>query len=279
MRHWLGAGLALACFAGVAEAQAPEGLGRATTGITYYNRPGATLEDHQAALDRCVPAVRAMSDPNMMLFSSGAASNPAYNTMYSPGATAGAAVVLMIVDAARVSAAMERAENTHYQNCMIAQGWRVVRLENTAGRRMSRMRQAELADHLAPLIGATAPEGVIERQFSNDLTRAGSVTPVPTGGGRFISLSRLALPSSSEAAERRREARRMPSQRTREEAEAVRAECRRQRAQEEEQARRRRGNTGRHRRQCAHRRRTADRRWRRRRCGEAQLARRPQRGD
>lgn len=215
--------LAIACFTGFGEARA-EDISQAVTGITYFNRPGATPEDHLAALDRCATAVEAMGDPNIFLFSGGAT----YNAQYSPAANAGGAMVLVLIDAARVSAATERAENTHYQNCMIAQGWRVIRLENNTGRRMARMRPTELAAQLAPMIGAAEPEGELGRQFNNDLASAGSLTPVPTRDGRFISLSRLSLPSDSEAAERRREARRMPSAYTREEAEAARAERRRQ---------------------------------------------------
>ena len=215
--------LAVACLAGGADASAHD-LGQAVTGITYYNRPGATLDEHQVALDRCMVAVRAMGDPNIMVLSAGAT----YNTMYSPAANAGAALIIMMVDAARISAAVERAENTHLQNCMVAQGWRVVRLENTAGRRMVRMRQPELAAQLAPMIAATEPEGEVARAFANELTTPASVTPVPTGDGRFISLSRLALPAESAAAERRRQARRMPSEQTREEAEAARAARRQQ---------------------------------------------------
>lgn len=225
MRKMRGALLAVGCLLATAEANAHE-LGRAITGITYFNRPGATLDEHQTALDRCKVAVDAMADPNIMLFTAGAT----YNSTYSPGANAGAALVLLMVDSARLSAAVERAENTHFQNCMVSQGWRVVRLENTAGRRMARMRQPELAAQLAPMITATEPEGEVVRAFANDLTTPSSLTPVPTGDGRFISLSRLALPAESAAAERRREARRMPSQQTREEAEAARA-ARRQQAE------------------------------------------------
>lgn len=213
----------VACLLVTAEASAHD-LGRTVDGITYFNRPGATLDEHQAALDRCKVAVDAMGDPNIMLFTAGAT----YNSGYSPAANAGAAIVLMMVDSARLSAALERAENTHFQNCMVSQGWRVVRLENTVGRRMARMRQPELAAQLAPMIAAAEPEGEVARAFANDLTTPSSLTPVPTGDGRFISLSRLALPAESPAAERRREARRMPSQQTREEAEAARAARRRQ---------------------------------------------------
>ncbi len=237
MRHWMNAAFALTCFAGFAEARTAEGLGEATTGITYFNRPGATLEEHQAALDRCAPAVRAMSDPNILLFSG--APQSTYDTtamQYGAGPTAGAVLILAMVDAARLHAAEERAEHTHYQNCMVAQGWRVVRLENTAGRRMSRMRPSELAEQLAPMIAAAEPEGVIEREFTNDLAYAGSVTPVPTRDGRFISLSRLVLPSESEAAVRRREPRRSASARTREENAAAQEEYRRQREEERRSA-------------------------------------------
>jgi hypothetical protein len=225
--------IALACFGALSDARADEGLAHAVTGITYFNRPGATLEEHQAALERCAPAVRTMNEPNMLLLSGGAN----YNAAYSPAANVGAALILMAVDAARVSAAMQRAQNTHYQNCMVAQGWRVVRLEDATGRRLSRMGQAQLAEQLAPLIAAAEPQGVVARTFSNELAHTLAVTPLSTGGGRFISLSRLALPTGSAAALPRRTPHRMPSQRTREESEAVRAEQQRQREIEEERSR------------------------------------------
>jgi hypothetical protein len=167
-----------------------------------------------------------MSDPNIMSYTAGAT----YNSAYSPAANVGAVLVLGLIDSARISAATRRAENTHYQNCMVAQGWRVIHLDDRTGGRLSRLEQAELAEQLAPMIGAAEPEGVIERQFGNELTHVGSVSPIPTGGGSFISLSRLALPRTSEAAEELRGARRPQT-------DEARAERRRQRELAQEHTR------------------------------------------
>ena len=127
----------------------PADLGRAATGYTYYNRPGAALKDHNAELLDCV--VEAMRV------------RPTYP-----------AFALLNEDhRALAQAAVE--------NCMVVRGWRVVRLSADEGSELAKLPTVILSDHLSAWIGSEAPTGEIVRGWANEAangaTRRYEITP------------------------------------------------------------------------------------------------------
>lgn len=155
MRTALAVGLALGATAPAAGAQdRPErvNLTRPTDGHTYYNRPGATIADHDAAVRAC--AARA------------AGLNQMADNVIMPGLLAQGLAAAQ--DGSRFQANIE--------NCMVVGGWRVIRLPEGVGRRLFRMRREELSPQLATVVGVETPElGEVVRVFGNEAARGDTV--------------------------------------------------------------------------------------------------------
>jgi len=128
------------------------------------------------------------------------AQTPYYNPAYSPGVNAAGGIAGALIVASIAMEQQRHAQNravvANYENCMVARGWRVVRLTPAVGRRLEALSAARLEARLEPMIGAEQPEGEIVRTFSNDLAHPQS-TPVHPDDGRLIPLSLLALPPQS----------------------------------------------------------------------------------
>ena len=133
-----------------------------TTGYTFYNRPGASLEQHNADLVDCglrtgVPRPGQASGPSNM--------GLAFDLVWA-GPIAG-----MYAD--------------KVENCMVVRGWRVIRLDDADGSRLSKAPIGELMTALAPLVGADNPPGQVARSWSNlalnpDSYRISSRPPAPS---------------------------------------------------------------------------------------------------
>jgi hypothetical protein len=151
----LAAGLALGLAGPSAEAQQRReraNLTRPTEGFTYYNRPGATIADHDAAVRAC--AARAMGLNQMA------------DNVLMPGLAAQGLAAAQ--DGSRLQANIE--------NCMVVDGWRVVRLPDGIGQRLFRMKREELSPQLATVVGVKTPEiGQIVRVFDNEAARGDTV--------------------------------------------------------------------------------------------------------
>ncbi|ANP46203.1 hypothetical protein [Candidatus Viadribacter manganicus] len=156
------------------------------SGITYFNRAGATLADQQADLEACHSSVIAMQQPYQ-----------------SSGAGAAYGLVGALTEAAIASGqqqiAQRRALHPHYENCMVMRGWRVVRLSETRGAELDTLDQASLATQLAPLVGAETPEGEVARVFGNEIAQASSALYGYPTNTQARSLSIQALPPESSA--------------------------------------------------------------------------------
>jgi hypothetical protein len=127
------------------------GLARMTPGYTYFNRPGASMEDHArdvVACARLAGAVRSM------------AAIWAGDTLSSP------------VSFGPVGQGTERAlAMASLENCMVVRGWRVAKLPELEGRELAALAPADLLQKLSPWIGADAPHGEIVRRWDNDAAR------------------------------------------------------------------------------------------------------------
>lgn len=152
------------------ERNAPANLTRATSGFTYFNRPGADIAAHDAEVRMCVSRSRALPQ---------ATDNP-MNAGLVPGLIAGGQ------DDARLKANVE--------NCMVVGGWRVVRLGDREGRPLSRLARQALSEQLASWVGADEVHGEIARTFGNEATRGDTVWgTMPGGGGTILSLKAVDL--------------------------------------------------------------------------------------
>ncbi len=143
-----------ACLAAWPSAAAPVQIGQIATGYVYYNRPGASLVDHNADLAACIR-------------DTGAANVPRADPQ-SVGITApvGGLIFQMIWNGPIAGTVADEVEN-----CMIVRRWRAVRLPDEEGQGLAALSTPDLAARLTPWIGAGAPHGVIVRWFNNEADR------------------------------------------------------------------------------------------------------------
>ena len=143
-------GLALSLIAFDASAQsrpARELISEPVQGYAYYNRPGATLDEHNEAFRDCFMAtnVQMNGQPNPL------ATGLAFRMVWGG-----------VIQAIGASAA---------ENCMIAKGWRVFQLPENQGRAFSDLSPEAFKAAFAPLVGADTPPGNLARQWDNQTAR------------------------------------------------------------------------------------------------------------
>lgn len=133
-------------------------LGELAPGYTYYNRPGATVEDHNREVADCVQRTQTwyFGPPNADPLGQGPIGGMVLHMLWD-GPVAG-------LEAAQV------------ENCMIVRGWRVFDIGEARGRGLSAAPVSTLSATLAQEIGAPSPSGVLVRQWGNELLRPGSFT-------------------------------------------------------------------------------------------------------
>lgn len=139
--------LAVLSSAGSALAQEwyPRNLTQATAGPTYFNRPGATMAEHDADVLMC--ASRALGMPQ-------AADNVVMG---------GLAPMIMAqgVDLTRL--------NINVEHCMVVKGWRVVVMPRAEGRPLFERSPGAIHRRLSELVGLETPVGEIMRaNFANE---------------------------------------------------------------------------------------------------------------
>jgi hypothetical protein len=180
-------------FAGVATAQT--GVESAAEGYTYFNRPGATLQQHRHDIENCFDPVAAMTAFSARSQHSGAYIPNLDHLAQAYGAAPVIAGSFLVGSyyAEQQIRAYNRGVTTNYENCMVARGWRLVRMEASVGRRLGDMDRPRLVEALGSLIAAEQPDGEILRTFANDL--ALQPESVRAERGRAVSLSLLAMPS------------------------------------------------------------------------------------
>ena len=146
--------VAFACLAAWPAAAEPVQIGEIATGYVYYNRPGASLTDHNADLADCVREADAMHVP------------PA-----KPGAVGIDGPVGGIIFHALWDGPLAGIVAVKVENCMLVRRWRAVRLADDEGAQLAAMTTPELAARLTPWIGASSPPGEIVRSFGNEADR------------------------------------------------------------------------------------------------------------
>ncbi|KQW86360.1 hypothetical protein ASC65_00150 [Brevundimonas sp. Root1279] len=137
-------GLMLAAAAFDASAQSRDTrlmISEPVQGYAFYNRPGASLDEHDEAYRDCFVATNIR--PN--------GSAPSQGLAF-------AVIWGGVLQAIGASAA---------ENCMIAKGWRVFQLPEEEGRALSRLSDEEFTTRFAPMVGAATPPGLMARQWDN----------------------------------------------------------------------------------------------------------------
>lgn len=155
-------------------------LTRSASGYTYFHRAGATLELHDAAVRRCLDVAAAFDQPDT-----------------SAGAGAGGgligALVVGIVKGVMEGVAERRGAVANVENCMVVDGWGVVRMPEADGVAIFDLPQPELASRLGPLVGAEPAQGAVMRTFGNDAASPSTTIYAPAGDLDKLSLSIKAL--------------------------------------------------------------------------------------
>ena len=146
---------AVACQAAAQDAAgARVELGQAASGHAYYNRPGATVAEHNAALADCARDTSLLSESQQ---------------------TARLGLLGDLLFRGGVAASIE--------NCMIVRGWRVFRAPEAEGAAAARLDGEAFAAVVAPWIGGSRPPGVMVRAWGNQAAnRSGyrtASTPMP----------------------------------------------------------------------------------------------------
>jgi hypothetical protein len=133
----------------VTQAELPS-IAEMTPGYTYYNMPGASVGDHDNEVLAC--ATEAFK-------------------VESYSAQANSYMTGLIPDL--LSAASNRgAFAISLENCMVVHGWRVVRVPDNEGKKLSTLAPEVLAAELSLWVGADQPHGEIVRVWGNDAANA-----------------------------------------------------------------------------------------------------------
>lgn len=116
---------------------------RPTSGTTYYNRPGASITEHDEALQNCID-IASYTNAGAILGMYNLRTNPANNP----------------TSKSRIQATIE--------NCMVVSGWRVIQISRNDAREFLRQPQNVISERFSLMVGAENPSGQIKREFSNE---------------------------------------------------------------------------------------------------------------
>ncbi len=157
LRATIAAVMLAGCTLGASAAAAdPVNLAEMTLGYTYFNRPGATMEAHNQAVGACViEASKTRSFDEQVNVVSG--------------------VLGVLIENALDTATRRASVAAALEDCMVVQGWRVVKVSDAEGQVLAALTPDALSERLTPWVGAQTPEGQIVRTWGNDAANAANV--------------------------------------------------------------------------------------------------------
>lgn len=139
---------ALSAVAGQAAAQSADGarveIGEPAQGLAYYNRPGATVAEHNAALAACMRDTAVVTDVS---------------------------ADMTLVEYLIWNGPIKGGIAASVENCMLVRGWRVFRAPDAEGAAAARLNGEAFAAVVGPWIGTAAPPGVMVRSWANEAAR------------------------------------------------------------------------------------------------------------
>jgi hypothetical protein len=162
-------------------------LTRSSAGHTYFHRANASIEDHDAHLRACQRTAAAFKQPQTAAPAGG-------------GGLLGA-LVLGVVQGAVEGMQTRRGLAANIENCMVAKGWRVVRLPDTEGAEIAALPQPEQSKRLTQLVGAQPARGEVVRAFANEALDPTTRMFAPAGDLDKVALSLTALAPQAAQAE------------------------------------------------------------------------------
>jgi hypothetical protein len=134
-----------------------------TDGYVYFHKAGATLATHDAAVDRCAQMAGSLAQPANVGFSRGAFGLLVGGLLEIP-----------------VNNQLFRA---NLENCMVAEGWDVVRVGDDEGRQIATLPRDNQASTLEKWVGSAELHGAVARTFQplptfwRPVSHPGSVLP------------------------------------------------------------------------------------------------------
>ena len=140
--------LAALVAAGVAARAAT--MDRSSEGYVYFHRSGADLARHDAAIDACINEVAGTLQPSIARVPTGPLT----------------AMILQSARESRQRGAARVAFDANLENCMVARGWDVVRLDDAEGKQIAGLPQSQQAATIAPWVGAAQPHGQVVRGYA-----------------------------------------------------------------------------------------------------------------
>ncbi len=148
-------------------------MDRASDGYVYFHRAGADMARHDAAIDACIGEVAGTQQPSI-------------------GRAHGGVLTRMILSSARDERQRDAdrvAFDANLENCMVARGWDVVRLDDAEGKQIASLPQPQQAATIAPWVGSEPPHGQVVRQYAPIDAQSWTGGPGETPGPPFPSLT------------------------------------------------------------------------------------------
>jgi len=145
-----GATMTLAALATAGAPARAATMDRSSEGYVCFHRSGADLARHDAAIDACIQEVAGTLQPYIARVPTGP-------------------LTAMILQSARESqqrGADRVAFDANLENCMVARGWDVVRLDDAEGKQIAGLAQPQQAATLSPWVGAAQPHGQVVRRYA-----------------------------------------------------------------------------------------------------------------
>ncbi len=158
-------------WAGAANAE-PTNLRQSTSGYTYFSRPGASGATHDAELANCAANWETGYSTTRPDPTGGVTQvmPPAKSVEEAVGYALGELLAAPIQRS--ILAPRERARRAiNIEHCMVARGWRIMRVSDADGAALALKSRKELAAVLEPWIGAAEPPGTLLRGWANELGR------------------------------------------------------------------------------------------------------------
>ena len=145
-----GAAMALGTLAVAGGAARAATMDRASEGYVYFHRAGADMVLHDAAIDACIREASGALQPYIARVPTGPLT----------------AMLLQSARDAQQRGADRVAFDANLEDCMVARGWDVVRLDDAEGKQIAGLPQPQQAATLAPWVGAAQPHGQVVRRYA-----------------------------------------------------------------------------------------------------------------
>jgi hypothetical protein len=141
--------LLLAALLGAPATAVAATMDRPSDGYVYFHRAGADMARHDAAIDECIREVAGTQQPVIERIPTGPLT----------------AMLLKPAHDAQQHGADRVAFDANLEDCMVARGWDVVRVDDAEGKQIAALAQPQQATASAAWVGAEQAHGQVVRQY------------------------------------------------------------------------------------------------------------------